>query len=263
MTENSGQKASFDFLIERLKGLRRKYDSKELNADSTFIELAKLDEEFEHSPYYDDDDFAEQFYDIYSDLYGECSQEMEFDGRTERMEKKLEMEGRIINPRACIERLEDLKQRYGSGQLTEQQASIELRRIYKDFRTVECGPNKRGLNEFCDMYLDLESRCSVEIEPEETQEDFAIKLWVLKIDEIESKARDEIKTISNEEILSLYRAHCDDRYFGSKRKYDFLRRELKANPNKEFAAIKHLFEEYCQQLEVLEQMRKRKLAGNT
>jgi len=248
------------YFIGRLKELRRRYDSKELDAETTFIELAKLDEEFEKSDYYDNEGFAGRFYDIHGDLYNECSREVESDGRMEKMAKQLEMEGRIISPRACIKRLEDLKQRYESGQLTEQQAGIELKRIYQDFKAVEGGPDKRGLNEFCDLYLDLESMYNGEIEPEETQEDFAAKLWVLRIDEIESKARDEIKSIGDEEILLLYRQNCNDSYFGSKRKYDFLRRQLKANPNKEFAAIKHLFEEYCQQLEVLEQVKKRKLS---
>jgi hypothetical protein len=260
MTENLEQKTSFDSFIDRLKELRRKYDSKELDADSTFIELTKIDDKFEESPYYDDEDLADQFCDIYCDLYNECREEMEFSEERRRIVKELEM--KKITPTSVIERLRDLKQRYESGGLRREQASAELRRAYKDFKTLECGPNKRGLNEFCDLYLDLENICDREIEPEEKQEDFTAKLWVLKIDEIEAKARDEITTVTNEEILSLYRAHCNDRYFGSKRKYDFLRRELKANPNKEFAAVKYLFEEYCQQLEVLEQVRRRRLTKN-
>jgi hypothetical protein len=245
--------ASFSGLIDRLKELRRKYDSEELDADSTFVGLAKLDEEFEQSPHYGNEDLADQFYDMHSDLYHECSSDME-SSENNRIKD-------MTSPASVVERLRNLKHRHKSGQLEQKQVSAELRKVYNDFKALECSPNKKALNEFCDLCLDLESICGTEIEPEK-QEDFTTKLWNLRIDEIEAKARNEIVTATNEEIISLHRSYCGDHYFGSKRKYDFLRRQLKAHPNKEFAAIKYLFEECCLQLEVLEQVRKRGLAGS-
>jgi len=91
MTENLEQKASFGSFIDRLKKLRREYDSKELDADATFIELARLDEEFEKSPYYDNESLADQFYDIHEDLYNECSEEMEFSDEIKRIKKETGM----------------------------------------------------------------------------------------------------------------------------------------------------------------------------
>ena len=89
--ESVSEQKPLDYFIEGLKELKRRYDSKELDAESTYTALERLDKEFEKSPYWHDIGFGNQFYGLYNDLESRCSKELRLEEkRILEWEKKRE-----------------------------------------------------------------------------------------------------------------------------------------------------------------------------